>query len=340
MSKTAKRDTDEMRYLLEDLSEDEKNRMEDAFFADDSKFEAVELAEDDLIDAYVRNELSPEEQRQFKAKLLSSPRILERVNFAKALAEKADSFLSSEAQRSIELAPSFTPPADKPQTRWWGGFLAQRPAWGLAMAACALLILVAGFVLLFGWLRLRNESERLASERAALERRKEELDKLSGEQRSTSDQQTAELQRERDQLAQDRKRIEDLKRGQNREEPGKGSTLGSVVHLLLTPGGSRSSGAGHDFPIGPEASTVKLDLALERNDYRSYIATIETPDGKVFVSRKWLKAHNDGSGQVVTVQIPVRLLPPNNYNVTLKGVASSGTPEDVGIYSFRVLKRK
>jgi len=146
LSEAAKRDTAEMRYLLGDLSEDEKARMEEAFFADDSKFEAVELAEDELIDAYVRNALSPEEQRQFKTKLLTSPRLVERVNFARTLVAKADSLLSAEAEGSIEPAPPVSSPTAKPKTRWWAGVFAPQPAWRMAIAACAVLIFVAGIV--------------------------------------------------------------------------------------------------------------------------------------------------------------------------------------------------
>ena len=75
MSESANKDSAEMRYLLGDLSEEEKTRMEEDFFADDSKLESLELAEDELIDAFVRNELSPKGRQQFKAKLRFSSRL-------------------------------------------------------------------------------------------------------------------------------------------------------------------------------------------------------------------------------------------------------------------------
>jgi hypothetical protein len=314
--------------------------MDATVFADDSKFEAVDLAEDELIDAYVRNELSPEEQRQFKAMLLSSPRIRDRVNFAQALAERADSFLSPEAAGSIEPDLSSSSAAAKPKAPWWKGLFAQQPALGMATGACALLILVAGFVLVSSWSNRRSESARLAAEMAESQHQKEESDKRSAEQRTRIEQLNAEAQRERDRLAQEQKRIEDQKRAQNHKEPDQRSTLGSVAYLFLTPGGSRSSGEGHDLPIGPEASTVQLELALERNDYRSYNVTIENADGKVVVPRNGLKAHNRGSAKVLTITVPVRLLPPDNYIITVKGVTKAGTSEDAAYYSFRVLKPK
>ena len=78
--------------------------MEEAFLADDSKFEAVELAEDELIDAYVRAELSAEQLQQFHKKLLTSPRLVERVHFARALAERTD---PSRAAHEVSIQPAF-----------------------------------------------------------------------------------------------------------------------------------------------------------------------------------------------------------------------------------------
>jgi len=72
-----------MRYLLGSLSEDERNRLEENFFADDAKFEELEVLEDELIDDYVAGELSPDERRQFESKLKQSPRLVERVHFAR-----------------------------------------------------------------------------------------------------------------------------------------------------------------------------------------------------------------------------------------------------------------
>lgn len=319
-----------MRYLLGDLSEDERARMEGAFFTDDSKFEAMRIAEDELVDAYVRNELSSAEQLQFEKNLLSSPRISERVNFARTLAEKINSAQSPDAEVSIEPVPSITSPRTESKTPWWKRTLFTQPAFSMAMAV--ILVLVAGFVLISGW-RLKNESNRIANEQAALQRRQEELDRQSREQRSQSDQRAAELQRARDQLAQDQKRFEDFKRT---SETGQRSTLGSIVPFLLTPGGSRGSGEGHDFVIGPEASTAKLELALERNDYARYSVTIENAEEKPVISKSGLKTRN---GTSLTLMVPTKMLRPDNYIVTVKGINASGTSEPVANYQFRVLKK-
>src|SRR5688500_20133118 len=76
-----------MRYLLGSLPEEERTRLEQQFFSDDQVFEELEIAEDELIDGYVRAELSTDDRRQFE-KLLVSPRLAERVELARILAKK------------------------------------------------------------------------------------------------------------------------------------------------------------------------------------------------------------------------------------------------------------
>ena len=305
--------------------------MEGAFFVDDSKFEALAIAEDELIDAYIRNELSPEEQQQFKSNLLNSPRIRERVNFARALAKKANSLLPPQADASNEPATAIISPSTKPKGRGWRSLFTQQPAWGMAMAACVLLITVASFLLVSGWLHGRNESRRLAIEREE-QRQKEQLDKQSREQQSKREQEAAERQRE--QLAIEKKRLEDLQPVKNNETRPP-SALGAVVPFLLTTGTSRGSGR-KDLVIGPKASTVQLTLGLERDDYRSYTATIETAEGKQVISKSGLKA----KASSLTLMVPAKLLRPNDYIVTVNGVNASGTGGPAGNFQFRVLHKQ
>lgn len=338
MSDAAERYTTEMRYLLGDLSEDEKTRMEEAFFADDSKFEAVEVAEDELIDAYVRNELSPEEQLQFKAKIQTSLRLMGRVNFAQILAEKANSSLSTEVEGSNQPVLSPASPAAKPKTPWWKGFFAQQPAWRMMIAACGLFIVVAGVVLVSGRLYLRHESERLAAERAAYQHQREQLEKLSTEQRTRAEQLAAELQRAQDQRAQDLKSIEELQQALKLKEAGtRQSLLGTLATVFLTPGSVRSSGTGQpELVVGPETKLARLQLALEKNDYPTYNATIKTADEAEVFRKNGLKSLNTPSGPQLRLSLPSQRLTPNNYIVHVDGVTASGQVESVNDYAFRV----
>src|SRR6266550_8886461 len=74
------------RYLLGNLSEQERVRVEDRAFADPAYLGALEAAEADLIDAYVRGELSQADRRQFERLFLTSRQRRNKVEFARALA--------------------------------------------------------------------------------------------------------------------------------------------------------------------------------------------------------------------------------------------------------------
>lgn len=209
------------------------------------------------------------------------------------------------------------------------------------MAVCAVLVLVVGIVLVSGWLRLRSESERLASERAALQRQKEELDKLSGQQLTRTEQLNAELQRERDQRAEDLKLIEELQRAGKLKEPtNRSPVLSTFAAVFLTPGSLRSGGGGRrELAIGPGTTTARLQLALEKNDYPNYSAEIKTADGTVVFRKDGLKPHNGGSGQQLLLSLPSRRLAPGDYNAHVDGVTASGQVESVNDYAFRVVKK-
>jgi hypothetical protein len=87
------------KYLLGDLSEDEQVDVEDRAFADQEFLRALEAAEADLIDAWVRGDLSPSERRAFERQFLVSPQRRNKVDFARALAKVLSESKPAEAPR-------------------------------------------------------------------------------------------------------------------------------------------------------------------------------------------------------------------------------------------------
>jgi hypothetical protein len=73
------------RYLLGNLEEEEQDRIEQRYFTDPELLALVEATEDDLIDAYVRGELSAADRARFESHFLRSRRRRERVKTAEAL---------------------------------------------------------------------------------------------------------------------------------------------------------------------------------------------------------------------------------------------------------------
>src|SRR5262245_23868700 len=106
------------RYLLGTLSGEERDRFEEMYFSDDAAFEEVEIAEGELIDRYVRGELSNTDRVQFESVVTRSPRLVERVEFARVWKDKVAASSTTAAvvpapgpYKSREASPS-----------WWASF--------------------------------------------------------------------------------------------------------------------------------------------------------------------------------------------------------------------------
>src|SRR5262245_56466248 len=118
------------RYLLGDLTEDEQVQVENRAFADGHYLATLEAVEADLIDAYVRGELSPAERLRFEQLFLASPSRRRKVDFARALATVTEE--TEPAQPVAQARPS-------PWASLAGLFRGWSPALQLTAATLALL---------------------------------------------------------------------------------------------------------------------------------------------------------------------------------------------------------
>lgn len=105
------------------------------------------------------------------------------------------------------------------------------------------------------------------------------------------------------------------------------------VALTLTPGAVRDTGELKKVTLSPDTSEVRVRLDLAAGGHRSYRAALRTADGREVWSARGLRA---AGTKVVQVNIPARLLPPDDYEILLSGVTSSGETEELNSYYFRV----
>lgn len=306
-------------YLLGTLSEEEKLRFEEKYFDDDKLFEEIEIVEDELVDAYVREELSPGDRERFKEVVTGSPRLAGRVDFARVLAKST----SSQQPEAVAV-----PIRAERESFWQRLFTPSRAGW--AMAACTLLLLLGGGLLLFEWMRLRAESRRLGLERAELEQREKAL---AGEFNQRNSELTARLE---DAQAENARLQKQLESSSKETQDSKPKNL--FVAFFIAPGSLRSGGGGNQVTTSSKFPEVRLNLGLESDDHSSYSATIKTVEEKTIWSRSGLKAQPGRSGKVVELKVPTSQLPSGVYIVELSGLNSSGVSEPVMNYSFRVVR--
>ena len=153
------------RYLLGELSDDERTAFEEHYVADPSIFDEVAKAESDLVDDYVRGNLAREVRERFERVYLAHPQRRQRVKFAEALQTRLDR--------------TETPVAAGASSAAWLDWLAPnrmlrpKPALGLAFAT---LVIASGVWLVFEARRTRQEAVQREAARTDQERREREAD--------------------------------------------------------------------------------------------------------------------------------------------------------------------
>src|SRR5262249_28077760 len=126
-------------YLLGELTEDDRRRLETRVF-DDEEFAArfpehLSLLEDELIEDYVKGALTPREKNHFEDHFLRAPQRREMLSFVESLSEYATDVVSGGKDADRKPGPRLY--------GWISPFFT--PDWRLA--GCAVLILGIGIVI-------------------------------------------------------------------------------------------------------------------------------------------------------------------------------------------------
>jgi hypothetical protein len=87
--------------------------------------------------------------------------------------------------------------------------------------------------------------------------------------------------------------------------------------------------------IPPTTDQVRLEARVEVI-YPRYEAVLLTAESKPIWSQRDLEAETSPGGKRILLYVSKSLLPPGDYVVTVHGLPSSGSPETVAEYSFRV----
>lgn len=315
------------------MSDQEKVRIEESYFDDDKSFQELEIIEDELVDNYVRGQLSAAEREHFEKLLRSSARLSRRVQFARMLANRIGQQSGNPAINPV--AAEITPVMFTGKQSWWQKiFDLNQPGRKFAIAGSAVIVLII-VGLLFGWMQLRESSRRLQNERAALQQQRETLDAQSREQTSKLNQLAADLEKERNLRAEDQKLIESLGKESGKEE----AVAPTFASLFLSPGTSRDTSAtGQTLNLRPAQKEVRLFFSVG-DEYKTYEATIINQDGNEIVNRGGLKPRQTRSGKQIILQFPVARISDGSYVVRVSGQTPTGA-EAFNNYAFHVVRAR
>jgi hypothetical protein len=300
------------KYLLGALPEAEIEEFDEMSVSDENFAQQLRIVENDLVDAYVKGELSGEALKQFQTHYLESPLRREKVFFAQTFHKTLDKTTVEEPEK-IRIRETHRPSFFRlPQV--------------LAWSAAGVLLLLCGY-LLFENYGLRSRMDKTLAEQNSLKQREFELQNKLQQQQASDSQTKNELASVQQRLADLEKELADL----NRSKPGQDDVKLIAMNLLPQ---TRGISKRPVLSISDARVNVMFNLELESDDFPLYQTVLKNSlNGEIVWQSGKVKAEKN----LVQIQLPGNNLKTGSFLWELSGVPDSGTPEVVGTYSFQVI---
>jgi hypothetical protein len=330
-------ETKRFQYLLGLCDPAERERIESEYFHDENAFQQMLTAEDDLIDAYARGELTAEQRQRFETHFLTSLRGRDRVQFARVFGEAVVDGRTHEATPQISHKHLLIP-----------------------IAAIAAVVVV----LVLSWLFVAHKQTQNdhRAEEPVDERGKEpsqtvtaNVDKPIQQKVTAGNQEAARQQRITPRPSQNTEspntNIADATIGNtfDRRMVSELAAVGNNVASLL----SLTPQLPGFFSLQPtpakDVNTIKLSsstysvilsLRLDKStEYSDYGAVIEAAGGGRITSFHWRVPSNANHESVDTPVITTDKLSTGKYWLYLTAEDANGSAVRVAEYSFTVIRK-
>jgi len=328
VAQTTHNDQTIIRYLLNELPDAEQVSFEDEYLEDEALFEQVRAVEEELIEDYVKGALSPNERRLFERHYLASEQRRARIQTARQLLHLFSANSSADrwtADRFFSLSS------------WLSTLRRQRLAFGFGVAAACLLLIGSGLGIEL--LRLRERLVVGREERASLERRAEESERL--------------LDDKNEQLARERRENNDL-----REKLGSVKSPASplpetappppaddqIAYLVLSPG-IRDINKTDKADVSADTRVLELRIILERQEKpSSFRAVVKTIEGNSEIWKgEGIKLRKSRSAHYLVIDVPAdRFREAKAQDFVLSVAAPSAGRngyEEIESYYFQVITK-
>ena len=312
------------RYLLGELPEEQQVEIEDRAFADKEYLASITAVENDLIDEYVRHELSEADRRKFEGRFLASAERRKRVEFAKALSR-------------VPIAEKTVVPEWSWRESLYAFISGLNPAARFAFAAAMLILLVGGAWLLTTTLRLRSQLTQLQAENQSRQNQRQALEQQIETERRRNEELNARLNQEKQQREQSDESLRQLSETADQTNLPPRPVIAS---LTLLPGISRGGGDKPSLAMPGDARLVRLNIGIDPEEqYKNFAVDLRTTAGRHIWNRENLAARNRSGARAIGLTLPASVLKSGEYELRLRGLKEGGEAEDIGFYYFDVKKR-
>lgn len=112
----------------------------------------------------------------------------------------------------------------------------------------------------------------------------------------------------------------------------------TVSPAVLSPLSLRDPSRFPVVNITDQTQVVQLQIPYATVASSTYRATVKDSNGRAVVQVPNVTSREIGNARAIVVQVPARVFQPGDYSVTLTETDSAGQSQDVGDYSFRVVR--
>lgn len=292
-----------MRYLFAELSENDREDFEQRMFEDDELFFSVADLENEMVDSYVKGELSGAEMSMFESSLKKYPARQEKIANARALVD----YLESERPLAVAAEPkaSLT-------ERLTAAFSLRTPAFSYAMTGLVLLLGISSVLLFLDGRQKSNEIARLQdqttsnkndletkikqleSQIADTSQRETEIGRQLDNEREASGDLTDELNTERQRREQMEAELERLRRESKipmqtpKKDPG--DQTPTITSIKIKPG---LNGGEQTTSVGNKTTRLVVNIALPDSVKKDDRLSVNL-NGKLYLNSVLPRVSTDG----------------------------------------------
>ena len=308
------------RYLLGEAAPEEQSTIEQRLLSEQEYFDELIRTEEELTDEYVRGELAGAEKKDFELHFVAHPERRDRVEFARTL----NQYLARQSRRQFAATDQRLATG---RMRW--SVVPQPWRTAASVAACLLLTVVFAALVWQGRL-LRHEIQQAELQRSQSEQHEQQLLRQIEQQATENSALMTQFEQQQSELNQLRRQLDRLLSTH---------TESTIASLFVTAGIIRSPDQVSTAVVSPSIQQLRLNLQVGAEKYKAYRAEVQTVEGDVVARDANLKAHESPDGRVVSLVLASAPLTRSDYLVMLDGISEKGSPEKVGTYYFKLVRK-